>query len=65
MTDPMKLKNELQIIRKKGYAVSQEELHQGVVSIAAPVKNRKGEMRAAVLVLPVPISRINRKMFQS
>ena len=60
ITDPMKLKNELQIIRKKGYAVSQEELHKGVVSIAAPVKNKKGEIIAAVSIA-APISRINKQ----
>lgn len=60
ITDPMKLKNKLQIIRKKGYAVSQEELHKGVVSIAAPVKNKKGEIIAAVSIAG-PISRINQQ----
>ena len=60
ITDPMKLKNELQIIRKKGYAVSQEELHKGVGSIAAPVTNIKGEIIAAVSIAG-PMSRINQQ----
>ena len=58
ITESMKLKNVLQIIRKKGYAVSQEELHKGVVSIAAPVINKKGEILASVSIAG-PISRIN------
>ena len=43
----MKLKNSLKTIRKHGYAVSEEELHKGVVSIAAPVKNNKGEIHSS------------------
>ena len=49
-------------IRKKGYAVSQEELHKGVVSIAAPVKNKKGEILASVSIAG-PISRINQQQY--
>ena len=62
ITDSMKLKNVLQIIRKKGYAVSQEELHKGVVSIAAPVINKKGEILASVSIAG-PISRINQEQY--
>lgn len=58
ITDPVKLKNLLQSIRTKGYAVSQEELHEGVVSIAAPVKDHKGKGIAAVSIAG-PINRIN------
>ena len=51
-------------IRKKGYAVSQEELHKGVVSIAAPVKNNKGNVIAAVSIAGPnagPTRRINKQ----
>lgn len=58
ITDPMKLKNVLQTIRTKGYAVSQEELHKGVGSIAAPVKNKRGEIIASVSIAG-PSVRIN------
>ena len=46
ITVPEKLRKLLKIIRSQGYAVSQEELHEGGVSIAAPVKNNKGKVIA-------------------
>lgn len=58
ITDSRKLKNLLQTIRTKGYAVSNEELHERVVSIAAPVRNMKGHVIASVSIAG-PISRIN------
>ena len=60
ITDPMKLKNLLQSIRIKGYAVSREELLEKVVSIAVPVKNTKGDVIASVSIAG-PISRINQQ----
>ena len=56
----MKLKNLLKINTIQGYAVSQEELHEGWVSIAAPVKNSKGKVIAAVSIAG-PTSRINQQ----
>ncbi|MBB6446562.1 IclR family transcriptional regulator [Bacillus benzoevorans] len=58
ITDPIKLKNVLQTIRTQGYAVSKEELHEGVVSIAAPVKNKEGKV-IAVISIAGPNGRIN------
>ncbi|WP_394233984.1 IclR family transcriptional regulator [Niallia oryzisoli] len=60
ITDPTKLKNLLKTIRAQGYAVSQEELHEGVISIAAPVKNAKGKVIAAVSIAG-PTLRLNRQ----
>lgn len=60
ITDPIKLKNILDTIRTQGYAVSKEELHEGVGSIAAPVKNRLGKVMAAISIAG-PISRINQQ----
>lgn len=60
ITDPIKLKNSLKTIRSHGYAVSEEELHEGVVSIAAPVKNNKGNVIAAVSIAG-PTRRINKQ----
>jgi IclR family transcriptional regulator, KDG regulon repressor len=57
-TDPIKFMNLLKTIRSQGYAVSQEQLHEGVVSIAAPVKNTKGNIIAAVSIAG-PTSRLN------
>ena len=58
ITDPLKLKDLLHKIRTKGYAVSKEELHEGVVSISSPVMNRKSNIIAAVSIAG-PSSRIN------
>ena len=60
ITDPMVLKKLLHTIRSKGYAVSKEELHEGVVSIAAPVRNSKSKPIAAVSIAG-PITRINER----
>ena len=40
--------------------MSEEELHEGVVSIAAPVKNNKGNVIAAVSIAE-PTRRINKQ----
>ena len=40
--------------------MSQEELHEGVVSIAAPVKDSKGNVIAAVSIAG-PTRRLNRQ----
>ncbi|MEH7116212.1 IclR family transcriptional regulator [Neobacillus vireti] len=58
ITDPIKLKDLLHKIRIKGYAVSKEELHEGVVSISSPVMDRKSNIIAAVSIAG-PYSRIN------
>jgi IclR family transcriptional regulator, KDG regulon repressor len=58
ITDSMKFKNLLQTIRTKGYAVSNEELHERVVSIAAPVMNSKRNVIASVSIAG-PTNRIN------
>jgi DNA-binding IclR family transcriptional regulator len=58
ITDPAKLKSLLKKIRTTGFAVSKEELHDGVSSIAAPVRNQKGDCIASVSIAG-PTSRIN------
>lgn len=57
-TDPAVFIQLLTKIRKQGYAVSIEELHKGVSSIAAPVRNKRGKVIAAISIAG-PISRIN------
>lgn len=44
------LKDELRTIRKKGYAVNNEELETGLAAVAAPIFNHAGEVTAAVNV---------------
>lgn len=58
ITDPDKLRTLLAKVRQQGYAVSMEELHDGVCSIAAPVFNARGEVIASVNVAG-PVQRMN------
>jgi len=60
VTDPSKLKNLLDTIRSKGFAVSREELHEGIVSIAAPIRIGKGKVNASISIAG-PASRINER----
>jgi DNA-binding IclR family transcriptional regulator len=48
VTDPDRLKQELRIVRRQGYAMADEELAIGVRSVAAPIRNREGEVVAAM-----------------
>jgi IclR family pca regulon transcriptional regulator len=60
ITNKQKLKQELETIRKRGYATCREELGLGVESIAAPIF-KSGEVEAAIAFnLPnLPVSRKN------
>ena len=50
ITSPANLKKELFVVRKKGYAVDDEEEELGVRCLGAPVLNQSGEPVAAVSV---------------
>ncbi|GAE28554.1 transcriptional regulator [Halalkalibacter wakoensis JCM 9140] len=58
ISDPKKLKEALKEIREHGYAISREELYQGVTAIAAPIRDYTGRVVAAVNTIG-PIQRIN------
>ncbi|MFC3885137.1 IclR family transcriptional regulator [Bacillus songklensis] len=62
ITDPTALLACLNQIKKLGYSVSVEELHVGVASISAPVRNPKGEVIAAVTIAG-PTQRMNGRAF--
>lgn len=51
ITDPVKLKEKLQEVRKNGFAYSIEEILEGVNSIAAPIYDYKGKVIAALSVV--------------
>jgi DNA-binding IclR family transcriptional regulator len=59
ITDRERFRAKLEQIRKEGYALSVEELHEGVTSIAAPVRLPSGESVASVSIAG-PSRRINR-----
>ncbi|ASS89954.1 MULTISPECIES: IclR family transcriptional regulator [Aeribacillus] len=58
ITDPEKLRDHLKKVRENGYAVSIEELSEGVNSIAAPIYDYTGKVIAALSVVG-PKQRIN------
>ena len=58
ITDPVQLRNTLQIIKKQGYSISIEELHEGITSIAAPIRDHTGKVLYAISVIG-PAHRMN------
>lgn len=57
ITNPEQLRNELDTIRKQGFAVSTEELTEGTRSVAAPIRDYTGKIVSAVNVVG-PIQRM-------
>lgn len=50
VTDPVKLRIQLEEIRRRGYASTMEELEEGLNAVAAPVRRADGEVVAALSV---------------
>jgi len=50
ITDPTILDDELEKIRKNGYAIDREEITRGIVCVAAPIINHRKEVVASVSV---------------
>jgi IclR family transcriptional regulator, pca regulon regulatory protein len=48
VTEPAKLRKELDLVRRNGYALVNQELEEGLVAIAVPVRDRHGRARAAI-----------------
>jgi len=58
------LKKELQKVKAQGFAMNNEELSIGLRSVAAPVRNAKGEVIAAVNIA-VPSIRVSLKKLET
>lgn len=58
ITEPKELCSMLKNVREQGYAVSIEELREGVASIAAPIRDYTGKVMYAISVIG-PIHRMN------
>jgi IclR family pca regulon transcriptional regulator len=56
IVSPEQLRTELRRVRRQGYAVVDQELEEGLRSVAAPVRDRDGEVVAAVNI-PVAAGR--------
>ena len=57
ITDLRCLEEELELIRRRGYAVDNEEIMEGLRCVAAPIRNHSGKVCAAVSVSG-PVSRL-------
>jgi IclR family acetate operon transcriptional repressor len=62
ITEPAKLHEELGLIRKRGYAVANEELQDGVVSVAAPILTT-GSRPVGSLSISAPKARMPRTIW--
>ncbi len=60
ITNREKLLEDLEKIRKRGYAFSNQEIDVGVSGVAAPIRNNEGEVVASICVVG-PTNRINNK----
>jgi IclR family transcriptional regulator, acetate operon repressor len=67
VTDPARLRRQLEEVRLRGYATIQEELEEGLNAVAAPVRQLNGEVAAALSVSgpsfrvrPVDLARLGR-----
>jgi DNA-binding IclR family transcriptional regulator len=63
ITDPVRLKNELKLIRSRGFAYSDSEVDYGARAAAAPVFDSKGGLVAGISVAG-PRDRINDEMIK-
>ena len=59
ITTSVRLRAELQLIRKRGYAVDNEEIEDGLKCIAAPIKDYSGKVIASISIAG-PVFRITR-----
>lgn len=48
LTDPADLRKTIAQVRKQGWAVVDQELETGLISMSAPIKNRQGNIIAAI-----------------
>jgi IclR family pca regulon transcriptional regulator len=48
ITDRRKLRSELEKVRRNGYALVNQELEEGLVAVAAPIRDRSGRTRASI-----------------
>jgi len=50
ITDPARLRSELAVTRRRGYAIDDEEIEEGLVCVAAPVRDRSGSVVAGISI---------------
>jgi DNA-binding IclR family transcriptional regulator len=57
ITDPVRLREELEQIRQVGYGIAEEELEIGLSAAAAPIRNYEGQV-AAIISVSGPVFRL-------
>jgi DNA-binding IclR family transcriptional regulator len=57
ITSPARLREELEVIRQRGYALADEEFEVGIWAISAPIRDMDGNVIAAMSI-PVPTNRL-------
>ncbi|GAE26584.1 transcriptional regulator [Halalkalibacter wakoensis JCM 9140] len=57
IVDPQKLLQDLETIRNVGYSICVNELHEGIISIAAPVRDFTGDVIASISIVG-PLNRM-------
>ena len=57
ITSPDQLREELQVVQKRGYAIADEELEVGIWAISVPVRDLGGNVIAAMSI-PFPTNRL-------
>jgi DNA-binding IclR family transcriptional regulator len=50
ITDPRRLRSELEVVRNQGLATAVDELEAGLAAMAAPVRGARGEVVAAISI---------------
>ncbi|MGQ9478246.1 MAG: IclR family transcriptional regulator, partial [Candidatus Bipolaricaulia bacterium] len=50
ISDPLRLREELKRVREQGYAIDNEEFHEGNMCVAAPIRNHLRETLGAISV---------------
>lgn len=63
ITNPIKLKEHLRLVRIQGYAIDEEENEKGIRCVAAPIFNEAGKAVAAISISG-PAFRVTRKVVQ-
>jgi DNA-binding IclR family transcriptional regulator len=63
LTDPEQLKEHLQTVRTRGYAIDDEESEKGIRCVAAPIFNERGQVIAAISISG-PAIRMTRQRIQ-
>jgi len=60
ITSPDQLREELEVVRQRGYALADEEFEVGIWAISAPIRDMDGNVIAA-LSIPFPTNRLRRE----